>query len=161
MKWDELTQHAGEVGGAGAFSFIVAFFRSRKRLASVEKSIKALVRPDGALTQLKEEFARELQLLREEFQREFEHRRELEEVRDHERASRPDPVEELYRRLKELEERVTNLRSRGHIYVRTETFVAYNKSQEDSWKRIGETLGRLSGAVERLEKLELEERRRT
>lgn len=152
-----ITQAAGALATGGA-SFLGAFFRFKQRLKDTTAALKevALELPAlrSAVTDAKnhyEAMARgwhlEFSQLRQDFETEAKHRREIAQALEQDRASRPDPLEDIARDLDRLRQDVERLKDRGGRYVRSDAFAAFTKAQEDQWKEMARTLGRLEGML--------------
>lgn len=156
MDWDGIIKAgAGSLftGGAG---FLGAYARFKQRLKTAEdglKKVTEIVTQIGTtlplLTRKYDDLAAgwrlEFDSFREEFERETKHRLELEEVRDEARASRPDPTEALRREVDRLRSEVERLKDRGSRYVKNDAFAAFTKDQEEQWRALAKTMGRLEG----------------
>jgi hypothetical protein len=159
LDWNALAQHGLTAAGSGLSAFLGAFLRFKTRLKECEDALKAI--KDTQLPKLlvdQEKLSEhqktmsagwrfEFDGFKEDFDREFKHKAELEQVRRQERASHPDPSEELRRELLSMRAEIEKLKERGGRYVRNDAFTQFAKSQEDQWKEMARTLGRLEGLL--------------
>lgn len=161
MDWSKAIEVAVTAGGSGLASFGGAFLRFKQRLKDAEdfaKEAKALataaIEGNRALKTELDNFVRmtesnlrgwrlEFDGFKEDYARDERHRHELEEARAEARQSRPDPVEAFRHELADLKRQLERLRERQGTYVRNETFVEHTRGQEQQWKEIQRTLGRL------------------
>lgn len=158
MDWNALAQHGLTAAGSGLSAFLGAFLRFKARLKECEDALKSvkeelpkLVTELAALrvhqSSMNSGWRLEFDGFKEDFTRELEHKKELEQVRQQERGSRPDPTEELRREVSQLRNEIEKLKERGGRYVRNDVFTQFTKSQEDQWKEMARTLGRLEGLL--------------
>lgn len=148
-----LTQALGSIA-AGGVSFLGAFLRFKQRLQVCEDALKLLAlevpKLRAGVTEAKLHYEAlsggwrlEFNQLQSEFNTEMRHKRELEEALRADRASRPDPLEDVREDLHRLRQEIEKLKERGGRYVRSDAFAAFTKAQEDQWKEMQRTLGRL------------------
>ncbi len=128
MDW---IQYAGTAVLSGGTAFLAAWGRFKQKL---QEHDTALARQ-----------AADVATFREQYTREKDHKRELEDLRDKERASRPDPFEDIRHDIARLEEDVEKLKDKVSNHVHANTFAAFTKSQEDQWRDMMRTLGKLEG----------------
>lgn len=158
METHDIILQGGTALITGALSFLAAFLRYKQRLADAEKALKVLAvevpkyRQDAAETKshyetLSQGWRLEFNQLKQDFEREIQHQRELAEAVKEDRASRPDPIETLGHDLHTLRQDIEKLRERGGRYVRSDVFASFTKSQEDQWKEMARTLGRMEGML--------------
>lgn len=140
MNWDVIIQTGITAIGTGGLSFFGAFFRFSQRLKECEETTASLLQE---VTRV----AKASDALRADYDRDLQHRKEMETLRAAERASRPDPIEDLRRDLVQLKQDIEKLKEKGARYVRGDVFAAFTKAQEDQWKEMARTLGRLEGML--------------
>jgi hypothetical protein len=137
LDWTTILDHGLTAAASGGASFLGAFFRFKQRLKACE----------DALTKLSDEVPRlrrqyeiaaagwraELDAFRADIRRELQHQQQLVDMRAKELAQMHQDIEKL--------------KERGSRYVRSDAFASFTKSQEDQWKEMARTLGRLEGML--------------
>ena len=147
MDWDTVLQHGLTALGSGGSAFLGAFLRFKRRLHECEELLKHSA---GTISHLQADIdvcKSTIATLKSDFEREVAHRKELAEFRKEERDSRHDPLDDLRGDIVDLKEAVEKLKERGAHYVHTDTFASFTKSQEDQWKVLERTLGRIEGSL--------------
>ena len=158
METHDIIQSGVTALVTGGASFLGAFFRFKQRLKETEESLKkvlvelprlraAVAETKGHYEALSGGWRLEFNNLKSAFETEIKHQRELAEALKEDRASRPDPVEALHGDLRQLRQDIEKLKERGGRYVRNDVFAAFTKAQEDQWKEMARTLGRLEGML--------------
>lgn len=133
VDWKDFIPHAATAVMSGAAAFGAAWGRFKSQLQGHSDEIKRL--------------SGELPRFRETHELEEKHRRELDNVRENMRLSIPDPLEDIRADIARLEQEVAQVREKQSRYVRSDTFAQFTKAQEDQWKEMMRTLGRLEGAL--------------
>jgi hypothetical protein len=154
LDWNDVAKTALTAVGSGGSAFLGAFLRFKQRLAEAEANAKkaleeaAKARGETAhlevtLKNLAAGWRLEFDGLKSDFNRDLEHREELDAAREEGRASRRDPTEDLRHEVDELKKQLERMRERQARFVRNETFVDHVKAQEQQWREIARTMGRL------------------
>jgi hypothetical protein len=157
VDWNTVASQALTAAGSGASAFLGAFLRYKARLKACEDALKLLatevpkMRTDLATALMQYDSSTagwrlEFDGFKDDFEREMKHRKDIDEAVEKERHSRPDPLEDLRREVKELRSQIEQLKERGGRYVRNDAFTAFMRAQEEQWKEMARTLGRLEGA---------------
>lgn len=131
--WNYAVEHGITAMGSGALAFAGAFFRFKQRLQGHEDALKKL--------------AEELPKCRETCATEKRHQQELIELREKERASRPDPLEDIRGALHDIRDDLEKMKERGAHYITHDTFTKFTRDQEDQWRSLTRAIGRLEGAA--------------
>lgn len=160
-----IIQTIGLALGSAGGGFTGAFFNFKARLKTAEDAIVAvkasldvefpkLTSSVGALMSkfenLQAAWTLEFTNFRNTIETRIKHAEEIELAEERGRASRPDPLEDLWHRLEQAEKEFKKLRTRNESYVRESRFAAYAKDQEAAWRQVNSALGELRGAVETL-----------
>jgi chromosome segregation ATPase len=158
LETQEIIQSGVTALVTGGASFLGAFFRFKQRLKETEESLKRVLtelpKLRAAVSDIKGHYESlaggwrlEFNGLKSAFELEIKHQRDLAEALKEDRASRPDPLEALHGDLRQLRMEIEKLKERGGRYVRNDVFTTFTKAQEDQWKEMARTLGRLEGML--------------